>query len=329
MQNPTTGRSGSSRRPSVLARAAGVVSLIGITAACTAMPASSTTTSGAWQASLGATDLADALDGSVRSLLSDGGTRCYIAGSFTQPEDCVSYWNGSSYEPIGSAAWIGESSANALVWYQGSLHAVGRFLLEAENGSGPIRALAIRLDDSTAPPIWRPVLIADDAASNDEAWAVEAYGGRLYIGGSFTASGTNNLAVLAGSEIDWDQSQHADGTIYALESHGEHLYAGGDFINVGFSSVGVPPDIPPMFFESNLARTSGTNWEEAFSGTDGTVYALHSVESGSNQGLYVGGAFDEIDARSGMDGLARYDGVAVAEFTGSTRQSFVRGQLPF
>ena len=76
-----------------------------------------------------------------------------------------------------------------------------------------------------------------------------------------------------------------------------------------------------MFFESNLARTSGTNWEEAFSGTDGTVYALHSVESGSNQGLYVGGAFDEIDARSGMDGLARYDGVAVADMDGGVEGS--------
>ena len=130
------------------------------------------------------------------------------------------------------------------------------------------------------------------------------------------ASGTSNLAVLAGSEIDWDQSQHADGTIYALETHGEHLYAGGDFVNVGFSSVGVPPKIPPMFFESNLARTSGTNWEEAFAGTDGTVYALHSVDSGSNQGLYIGGAFDEIAAESGRNGLARYDGVAVEDMDG-------------
>ena len=168
MQTQKTYRSGTSRRHSMLTRAAGVASLIGLTAACTAMPAAGTTSSEAWQASLGATDLAGALDGSVRSLLSDGGARCYIAGSFTQPEQCVSYWNGSSYENLGTAAWIGESSANALAWYQGSLYAVGRFMLESEQGPEPIRALAMRLDESTGPPTWRPILIADDVASDDE-----------------------------------------------------------------------------------------------------------------------------------------------------------------
>ena len=81
MQNQKTNRPGTSCQHSLLTRAAGVASLIGITASCMAMPAAGTTTSEAWQASLGATDLAGALDGSVRSLRSDGGARCYIERS--------------------------------------------------------------------------------------------------------------------------------------------------------------------------------------------------------------------------------------------------------
>ena len=46
MQNPESRRPGSPRRHPMVARAAGVASLIGITAACTAMPATGTNTAG-------------------------------------------------------------------------------------------------------------------------------------------------------------------------------------------------------------------------------------------------------------------------------------------
>lgn len=95
-----------------LTRCAILASCLSFPPAADAAAESGGMTSGAWQASLGATDLG--LNGSVRDLLSDGGSRCYLAGTFTSPGHCVSYWNGAAYENVGTAAWIGESSANDL-----------------------------------------------------------------------------------------------------------------------------------------------------------------------------------------------------------------------
>ena len=304
-----------------VARTLGAASLIGVSSAAIALPGSSpSSSSGVWQASLGASDLVGSLDGSVRRLLSDGGSRCYIAGNFTQPEHCVSYWNGAAYESLGTAAWIGESSANDLAWYQGSLYAAGRFMMESEDGSGPIRSLLIRLDETSQPPLWKSVIQAADSQSNDEAWALKEFNGSLWIGGDFTMEdGTRSLGSWNGSEPNQESGLGADGAVYSLETHGERLYAGGQFSNVGSECPAFDPDCPLK--EANLAsRDAMGPWSEQSSGTDGSVYALHSVKSGSDQGLYVGGAFDRIDGASGFNGIARYD-----SSSGSAMQSMDGG----
>ena len=290
-----------------LTRCAILASCLSLPPAADATAQSGGVTSGAWHASLGASDLASTLDGSVRRLMSDGGARCYIAGNFTQPEHCVSYWNGASYESLGTGAWIGESSANDLSWYQGSLYAAGRFMMDSEDGSGPIRSLLIRLDESSQPPIWRSVIQAASSQSNDEAWALKEFDGSLWIGGDFTMQdGTRSLGSWNGIEANQESELGADGAVYSLETHGERLYAGGQFSNVGSECPPVHPDCP--LSEENLAsRDAMSMWTEQSSGADGPVYALHSVSSGSNQGLYVGGAFDRVDGNFGFNGLARYD----------------------
>lgn len=279
----------------------------------TAIAQSGGSGSGAWHANLGAdTASPSKLDGTVRALYSDGGSRCYVGGGFNAPFNGVAYWNGTDYEAVGTITWTSNSSVNAFAWYEEELYAAGRFELPTGPDGTYSDALLMRLDKSNGEGIWLPVLISSQQHEPGEGMALEVHDEVLWIGGDYTLdNGRNNLSW-------WDGSQSApanhggggsDGPVYALEVHEGKLYAGGDFDNVGFGCSHLDPDCP--FDEANLAVYDEGSWNEAFGGVKGSgspeVYALHSVDSGSNTGLYIGGRFNTIGGNSGLNSLAFHD----------------------
>ena len=235
------------------------------------------------------------LDGQVRSILADVGNRCYIGGGFDAPFDAVAYWNGTTYQSAGIPFWIGEASTNAMVEYQGKLHAAGRFPLPSGT------AVLMRLEEDSGQPMWIPLAFSEND-EGAEGLSLAVHNDLLWFGGEFELlDGTRNIATWNGFAAS--NVGDADGPVRALASHEGLLYAGGDFTNLG---AACPPRFPGCpFDEDNLAVWDG-DWSEAFGGTDASVYALHSVGGTDPMaGLYIGGDFNSIGASTGHGGIAR------------------------
>lgn len=264
---------------------------------------------GAWHAGPGnPAAVPSGLDGQVRSILRDTGSACYIGGGFDAPFDAVAFWDGSSYRSAGTPFWFGEASTNAMIRYQGKIHAAGRYQTLAGT------AILMRLDEENGQPTWVPLAFAGQGDLH-EGLALAEHDGLLMLGGDFELdSGIRHIAAWDGNTIS--DIGRPDGAIRALESHDGALYAGGSFSSwAGFPTPpGFPPS-PPMPAE-NLAVWNGSNvWLEAFGGADASVYALHSVAAGDPMaGLYVGGDFTVLGATGGCNGIARIESLG----TGST-----------
>ena len=235
------------------------------------------------------------LDGQVRSILADLGNRCYIGGGFDAPFDAVAYWNGTTYQSAGIPFWIGEASTNAMIEYQGQIHAAGRFPMPSGT------AVLMRLEEKNGAPMWIPLAFSEND-EGAEGLSLAVHNDLLWFGGEYELlDGTRNIATWNGFAAS--NVGDADGPVRALASHEGLLYAGGDFTNLG---AACPPSFPGCpFDEDNLAVWDG-DWSEAFGGTDAAVYALHSVGGTDPMaGLYVGGDFNSIGASVGHGGIAR------------------------
>ena len=251
---------------------------------------------GVWQAGPGSpAAMPAALDGQVRSILRDAGSRCYIGGGFDSPFDAVAYWDGNTYRSAGIPFWTGEASTNAMVEYQGKIHAAGRFPMPSGT------AVLMRLEEENGQPMWIPLAFSE-SDEGAEGLSLTVHDDLLWFGGDFVLlDGTRNIAVWDGFAPG--NVGDADGPVRALASHEGLLYAGGDFTNLG---AACPPSFPGCpFDEENLAVWDG-DWSEAFGGTDAAVYALHSVAGGDPMaGLYVGGDFNRLGSSAGHGGVAR------------------------
>ncbi len=112
------------------------------------------------------------------------------------------------------------------------------------------------------------------------------FGGELYIGGDFRASGRRAVRSIA----RWDGNGFVpvgaglDGTVWDLCEHGGALIAVGSFTSSGGASTG------------QVARFDGTAWQPlgrtTFAGL-GTPAAYCAVSDGNR--LFVGGAFTAVD----------------------------------
>ena len=277
-------------------------------------------TSGAWSPDLGDASVSTAPpDGAVRALYSDGGSKCYAGGYFYSPFNAIGYWNGTEWESPGLTAWASDSSANAFMEYNGTLYAAGRFVFL--DGGSVILVRRDYLPDGMA--VWNPAVASPNA--EDEAWALEVYDGNLIIGGDFELDGNQkNIVAFDGTESSSINSGGgANGPVYALETRQDDqsndlLVAGGDFTNIGFQGP-IGPDGLPVRLEHNLAVWGATAfWTQWLGAADGSVYALHNVDGGSDDGLYIGGQFDQIGAQSGLNGIAVSSGSGISALDGGT-----------
>ena len=121
----------------------------------------------------------------------------------------------------------------------------------------------------------------------------------VYIGGDFTRAGTtpaNHIVRWTGGA--WESlGDGVDGPVHSIVVDGIDVYVGGSFQSAG----GIA--------SSNLAQWDGGTWnavDGGVSGTDAVVKALWF----DNDGLIVGGWFDQVGGSIPANGLARWNGAA-------------------
>ena len=172
----------------------------------------------------------------------------------------------------GLGGWV-----YALESHDGKLYAGGQF------ATGGMTNLAV-WDGTSWSALGQP---------NGKVNAAVHAGGKLYIGGNFTAVGgvsANYIAMWNG--VSWTNlSSGMNWEVKTLASDGTNVYAGGDFFYAGGLEA------------YRIAKWNGTAWS-SIGVMGGTVYAL----LWSNGHLYAGGDFTTIGALS-ANRVARWNGV--------------------
>lgn len=124
-------------------------------------------------------------------------------------------------------------------------------------------------------------------------YAMCAFNGELYCGGSFNHAGgigMQNLAMWDG--LHWQSVGDIGGgssKVYAMSEYEGNLYVGGHFSSCGSSSAG------------NLGIWNGSQWSTIGSGMNGVVRSLAVF----NNELYIAGSFSDA-AGSPVNNIAKY-----------------------
>lgn len=196
------------------------------------------------------------------------------AGSFTTiggvAANGIAFWNGASWQPLGSGA-LGASSMTV---YKGELVGSGGF---TSAGGVPANYIA-RWNGST----WAPL----GSGLSGAASALTVHNGELVAGGVFSSAGGLPVNYIA----RWDGSQWSSfggGTVASVEAFtvmGTRLVAGGNFQQ---STRTVQPAL-------NIVSWDGAGLSAFGTGLAGTVNALESFKypgiSGATE-LLAGGSF--------------------------------------
>ncbi|MBD3335698.1 MAG: hypothetical protein GF355_09295 [Candidatus Eisenbacteria bacterium] len=238
-------------------------------------------------------------------LPSDDNDLLIVAGYFPEAGDIVVHsiatWDGSTFGPVGGGV---NGNIRALTVYNGDLIAGGDFSV-----AGGISARNIaRWDGNAWHPLGSGVYDPVPDGSTDEVRDMAVWNGDLYVVGSFSHAGDEEVSYVA----RWDGSQWSDvgGGVSVIGGgftgnrgvgpHGDELVITGAFDFAG----GVPA--------INIAAWDGAEWSPLGSGSDpydenfGFRQAALSVASYKDL-LYVGADFSDavgMDARA----LAVWDG---------------------
>ena len=206
----------------------------------------------------------------------------------------IARWNGTSWQPMstGMNATVFGLKSYAVNISTSGLVAVGDFTTASGAGANHVAYWSQNNVSSTGGP-WVPL----GSGVNGSAYAVERFGGRVYIGGAFSASGAtpvNNIAVWNGSSwvaVGLTPGGGLNGAVYALHADGAYLYAAGQFT------------LADGIAATNLARWDGTSWSAVDGGANQAAGALASW----NGELVAGGLFDAVGATSlASPGVARH-----------------------
>jgi hypothetical protein len=273
---------------------------------------------GPWSA-LGSNGSGDgAIQGEVLAL-AVAGSDLYVGGNFVNAAgiakaDYIAKWNGSAWSALGSDG-AGHRALNATVFalaISGSdLYAGGNFY----DAAGIPEADRIAKWNGSA---WFALGSNDsgNGALRGTVLALEASGGDLFVGGSFTnaagipeaddvAEWDGNAWSALGSNGSGDGALSYSGNdvVFALAVSGSDLYVGGFFTD----AAGIPE-------ADSVAGWNGSAWFAL--GSDGSgdgvihypsgIYALAAVGST----VYVGGGFTNAAGIPEADYLAKWNGSA-------------------
>jgi trimeric autotransporter adhesin len=231
------------------------------------------------------------LVGAVRSIAPFAG-RMYVGGSFTTLGDgsaspkYVAAWDGGAWSTLGAGSSNGVSSGavNALCVFGGRLFVGGSF---PTLGNGSTLANRIAAWDGDA---WSTLRSGSSTGvSTGAVNALSVFGGRLFVGGSFTALGdgtTSAKYIVSWSGSMWltlpfRGSNGVSGDVLALSVFGSRLYVGGLFTTLG---DGMTP-------AKYIAAWDGTTWSTLGSGSSNGVVDSVSALCVFGSKLYIGGSF--------------------------------------
>jgi trimeric autotransporter adhesin len=223
--------------------------------------------------------------------------KLYVAGNFfevgSSPSIGCAYYDGTSLNAINQSG-VGGSGFSCFGVHNSQLFGGGAF----SQFMGP-----------TCCAVWDGTEWNNGTYSiNSNVYAMESFGGNLYIGGYFTSYNSailNRIAMHNGS--GWvAMGMGFDNTVNALAVYNNELYAGGQFSNSGSNPV------------NKIAKWNGTSWEQVgTSGLNGTVRAM-TVFNGE---LYVAGLFTQADGNPARY-IARWNGTTWSDVGGSLTGGF-------
>jgi len=189
----------------------------------------------------------------------------------------IARWDGQKYHAMSD---LGPNNAvYALAVFKGDLYAAGwfRFHDSWEQDAQPINGIA-RWDGQR----WHPV----GGGLDESAYALAVFGGKLFVGGDFTAAGevpANRIAAWDGKA--WTAAgDGVDGLVRSLtlfdDGSGEVLVAGGQFETAG--GVRRP----------GIAAWDGSRWHGFGDGFDAEVSVVLGIAAGPlGPALLAGGDF--------------------------------------
>jgi hypothetical protein len=185
----------------------------------------------------------------------------------------IAVWTGSAWRPLGAVTLSG-ATVYALTNVGGAVIAGGYF----QQIGGVAAQHIARWQRGT----WYPMGTGVTSMSvyPPPVTALAQAGGRVYVGGTFTAVNSvaaDNVAVWDGTA--WSALDGGtDGAVFALTPYDAGVVAGGNFTHAGSTAA------------SFIARWDGGAWTPLDGGTSGVVLAL-GVRSSAT--LVAGGAFDQ------------------------------------
>ena len=220
---------------------------------------------------------------SVRALALTNGI-LYIGGSFTNIATQVRRYVAAVDAASGALnAWNpnADSGVSSIVVYGTNVYLGGDFLNVAGTGRRHLAAVDPNVGNLRA---WNP----GTTGSSDYVQPMLISGGRLIIGGRFTAIGgqtRGNLASvdLASETVEaWNPNANSD--VYTLALGGSSLFVGGVFSAVGSSNR-------TLVAEVDLTTGLATGWSPQI-GT-GLGFQVSALLVHSNQ-IFMGGFFNQV-----------------------------------
>ena len=220
-----------------------------------------------------------------------GGPNLYAGGSFTSVNGVdevnrIARWDGTTWHALGGGSGM-NNTVRALAWDGATLYAGGLFSTADGNSVNRIASW-----DGTT---WSAL----DTGVSAAVQALALDGAKLHVGGQFaTASGLEVDRIARWNGTTWNAfGSGISNYVRSLAWDGTNLYAAGNFTEAG----GVPAN--------RVARWDGTTWSALGGGIEnGQVDSL--AWDGTNNHLYVGGAFTEVDGVAGVNRIARWDSIA-------------------
>lgn len=238
----------------------------------------------------------------------------FVGGDFTNaggvPASRVARWDGQNWSALGTGMSGGGVFALAAFDDDGPgpnperLYAAGAF---TSAGGNAVERIA-RWDGTT----WSAL---PGGGLNSQVNTLCVYKGQLFAGGFFTQANPSGTPVSATglasfNGTGWTGRSVGSTTVYALVVHddgqggGSQLYVGGTFSSV-----------PGVTGGSRIARFNGAVFSDVGGGMSGSVNGgasgprVTSLAVHNGQ-LYAGGAFANAGSASGVNSVARWDGLA-------------------
>ncbi len=204
-------------------------------------------------------------------LVTDGGNKVYVAGSFSSVGGVSDVGNIAVLE---NGVWTDldgglDGEVHAMAIYNNELYVGGAF----DNSNSGIYSEAIIKWNGTA---WE---VANDIGIYGEVYALQVFNNKLYLGGDFelpTGALRGFLSVLGDSTNGLYMRDYPMGPVNALTVHNNKLIVGGNF-TTSFNAVTL----------ANIATFDDTTLTSIGNGINANVKALTVF----NNQLYVGGDF--------------------------------------